>query len=1133
MDAISNTEKINQSILNAFNDEEDDRESESEDDAISDLKHSRQPTDDEPYNTQPLEGQQSDFAMVDPGMEFNIPTTGTQKRGQSKITGKKPNAELHSSKNINPRDPTILTANKSPKKTAVKTTVESVRDKNAPQPSSMDDHTVPTSFATPPSTLQKNTPFLPILSLSDVLDRQEAFDIFQLYLDEVAEQSQTPIPAYLTFWNNTSSYAHFSLALSLTVDASSHDIKQLDNGDPGLAADIFKDHFGPNARYPIPVPSDLVIHLKNSIQSGAPGGGCFSAVRKHVKGVLAETYWNGFLKSKECLNHSQNVGRMAPGSDRGSVIAKEIVEDIAVAAINHQTPTAGLVRTETPTSATKLDLVTPGSSPPPNTSSLLLSNKNTGTTANPFFDDQKQNKSVAYHVGKMTDINPTAEPNSNAGAEISLLEASTPDIENCSPAPVLSGTQAMPSIGPSPLPVRYRRRRASSLVLLNVQTPQQSEVVHMKSVPFTRQKRAMSLSVKDFETRKRSPTDSLSSAKKVKYSELPRTFSMAFTGHLPEWEDTDVKKDDTESFLALKRDITILGLSIEKCGDGEKNVARKQRLINARTEKSRRLKEYMEGIRRNSSVKRMEIQVDRHSSLEEHPDSATYSPTAHELPTEGLSTTEEKNNDISLADMTIRVTDTTDPSAFGTTMALDRSIIYIVEIERLRSAGSGGWMVTRSYAAFVALNADLREEFPKIGKVRFPARNRLGGGVASLKLAAELQDWINFLITDGSLREAEVLKTFLRPDQSILSVPGVSAGRTASMVFKAPVKAATSMLKKLGLESPSVINRPRNKEPFGFMSFRERSESFARLMLNGVGSTSKTELGLVSEQSSDDSSGIRKSSESALWTPEPDTPEPVVKSRNPSSNRSTRSSLDEVPAIEAKMASNVESPEDDTASTVRDSILLPSKRSEFDVTTAGPDMAALSSIPSTNTSTSSSEVVLEAPDDLSDHELDLLLETSFAVLEETFDLAGSSTWLRRKALNVVKQLLRQTYGSQINKAVGEYVRSYAKEEVYAKMAKKFMDEIWPNGNPYQWTQGNSLDSSIRASATLSDEEKENLRREAKLLFVEGSPDTLQRMVGTYNCQAGMTRLFNLLQHQILVRGILIQILDGVVRLVFR
>ncbi|KAJ1968224.1 phosphatidylinositol binding [Dispira parvispora] len=198
--------------------------------------------------------------------------------------------------------------------------------------------------------------------------------------------------------------------------------------------------------------------------------------------------------------------------------------------------------------------------------------------------------------------------------------------------------------------------------------------------------------------------------------------------------------------------------------------------------------------------------------------------------------------------------------------------------------------------------------------------------------------------------------------------------------------------------------------------------------------------------------------------------------------------------------------------------------------------ATLATQPIADSTTTDTEKPTLAPEDT-----ELLIETFFAVLDEAFDLNDRKQWLRRKALAVLKQLLRQSYSSTISGTFVDTVHKYCESEVVAQEIEKLTASFWPDGIWYSTPSTSHGESDSKPKRPDSGEggsleprtleQKEATKLEARVLFVNNLPESLQRMVGDYNGVMGMTRLFELLQYPEITRPIVLKLMDGIFKLV--
>ena len=232
-------------------------------------------------------------------------------------------------------------------------------------------------------------------------------------------------------------------------------------------------------------------------------------------------------------------------------------------------------------------------------------------------------------------------------------------------------------------------------------------------------------------------------------------------------------------------------------------------------------------------------------------------------------------------------------------------------------------------------------------------------------------------------------------------------------------------------------------------------------------------------------------------------------------------------------------------------------------------LAAASDIPMRSSSTESLEEDSQqqdlpepaAPTDLStlsDADLPLLIDTAFALVTDVFDLHNSRQWLRRKALAVLRQLLLQSSqdrSGRVHESLMMGVRWWVDACHYASEEEKIVaglqwvqDSYWP---------GDIWFSTVEPDAPPVDEKQVKMTkrkaREALLRLMRRNdtfgPDTpadasssdegwstvqfyLHRIVGRQNAEQGIERVFNMLQHDLLNRSLVLSLLEVMFKLVF-
>lgn len=157
---------------------------------------------------------------------------------------------------------------------------------------------------------------------------------------------------------------------------------------------------------------------------------------------------------------------------------------------------------------------------------------------------------------------------------------------------------------------------------------------------------------------------------------------------------------------------------------------------------------------------------------------------------------------------------------------------------------------------------------------------------------------------------------------------------------------------------------------------------------------------------------------------------------------------------------------------------------------------------------------------LSAMDLDLLIETSFALIEETFHLstANNRAWLRRTALNLLKEVLRRSYTETISRTFLRYLDKFTSVDAVLAQVKGIMEAGWPDG---KWRD----DKPVRTR-----EEKERTKWLAREILTErGVPAAVRQVVGEQNCVEAMERLWERCQRKELNRVLVVQVVEAMVR----
>lgn len=161
-------------------------------------------------------------------------------------------------------------------------------------------------------------------------------------------------------------------------------------------------------------------------------------------------------------------------------------------------------------------------------------------------------------------------------------------------------------------------------------------------------------------------------------------------------------------------------------------------------------------------------------------------------------------------------------------------------------------------------------------------------------------------------------------------------------------------------------------------------------------------------------------------------------------------------------------------------------------------------------------------DEFSEAEMDMLMETVYAFVTETFDLREPNQWIRRKVLSVSKQFVKQAYGDSLSKTLTSLVNENLTEDALLNLIREVNNLLWPNGVFIK-----DVPPPVR-----SPDQQLATQIEARALFLTRVPDILERLAGRYNAVNGMTRIFNLLQHKEFNKLLFITVIDILVKVVF-
>jgi sorting nexin-13 len=67
------------------------------------------------------------------------------------------------------------------------------------------------------------------------------------------------------------------------------------------------------------------------------------------------------------------------------------------------------------------------------------------------------------------------------------------------------------------------------------------------------------------------------------------------------------------------------------------------------------------------------------------------------------------------------------------------------------------------------------------------------------------------------------------------------------------------------------------------------------------------------------------------------------------------------------------------------------------------------------------------------------------LMDEVFDLKHRHQWLRRRIVDILRQIIKTTFGDRINKKIVDYVDDATSTNQIAEYVKLFRESYWPGG----------------------------------------------------------------------------------------
>jgi hypothetical protein len=160
---------------------------------------------------------------------------------------------------------------------------------------------------------------------------------------------------------------------------------------------------------------------------------------------------------------------------------------------------------------------------------------------------------------------------------------------------------------------------------------------------------------------------------------------------------------------------------------------------------------------------------------------------------------------------------------------------------------------------------------------------------------------------------------------------------------------------------------------------------------------------------------------------------------------------------------------------------------------------------------------------LSAMDVELLIETTYALIVETFNLTSTNNkaWMRRSILNLLREIVRRTYAEFISEQYSDFVNEYMSPDAIVGMLNTLGEQFWPEG---KWM------SSEKELVKRTEEDKEKSKELARIMLMsEVIPNAVRQLIGDQNCNTAMDRIWARIQDPELNRVLILQVLERIIK----
>ncbi|KAF9354155.1 hypothetical protein BGX34_011182 [Mortierella sp. NVP85] len=418
----------------------------------------------------------------------------------------------------------------------------------------------------------------------------------------------------------------------------------------------------------------------------------------------------------------------------------------------------------------------------------------------------------------------------------------------------------------------------------------------------------------------------------------------------------------------------------------------------------------------------------------------------------------------------IQVTDMANGNRKSKILMSSTELSYMIEIQ---TEGGQGWVITRTFQQLEQLQSFIIQTFPGVQRTAFP-RWRLQ---PSEKVCNGLQRYMNSLLAIPEVSDSPGFAWFLSKefnDNPDASAPGSGSSPNIGSGF---ISAITPISENTAAFGAAAAQGAKS-------AFRQASEAslsagrFFKSLGNAVGSGSSPQLSVEDRngRGSFESEKSIRSVSSALALPDqrhmngsmslsstlpPVQDEEFDIHRRPSYISDTSSVGRQAPmanklarpresSLSSSFSTFSQAPEpfnDNLEKTPTHPVIrtdVAHNRSSSAVSSGAAAPAALATPISPSTPTTEPVKKSSVPL-LSNDELDLLIETTFTVLEDMMDFSKSQS-IRRMTFGMLRELVRKSYRTAINQSFSAWVEQNTSHEKATEIVRWLKEDLlWPNG----------------------------------------------------------------------------------------